>query len=356
MKKTKRVMFFLIVIIALFWGYKGIKRLMYVYDKRAYHRVMEDTAKWDANRPNPIDFSESNFSNSGIENIALVTMVKDEEDIIYENLVWHFCIGFRKFVIVDNNSTDKTLSLIHKFKKETEGKAIVIIMEDPIFEHIQSRIITASTRIVNSVWPEVEWVFPVDADEFWYPNRALDKILADVPRDKDAILVAPYVQRPCVKRDKIDFSKRFYDVLCCQDKNIGQELGKVAIRSSFDVIVMQGNHHAMFANSKYLPQKVSGNILGLYMLHFHIRSVDQVYKKFWNGARANIALKKKEGSYTGKNEGHWDAFVDEVQDKGALKAAIDRFDGYVADEGATIDDTIEFEKAKSFYDKIIGEK
>lgn len=52
-------------------------------------------------------------------------MVKDEEDVIFENLVWHFCVGFRKFIIVDNNSTDKTRILIEKFQKQVAGIPVV---------------------------------------------------------------------------------------------------------------------------------------------------------------------------------------------------------------------------------------
>ncbi|MGI4775503.1 MAG: hypothetical protein ACRYE9_00995, partial [Janthinobacterium lividum] len=46
-----------------------------------------------------IDYSINHqpiFNSEGINNIALVMMTKDEEDIIYQNLVWHFSLGFRK--------------------------------------------------------------------------------------------------------------------------------------------------------------------------------------------------------------------------------------------------------------------
>lgn len=66
----------------------------------------------------------------GIDRIALISMVKDEDDIIYENLVCHFCIGFHKFIIIDNISTDKT-RFIERFRDQVVEKATEIIVDDP---------------------------------------------------------------------------------------------------------------------------------------------------------------------------------------------------------------------------------
>ena len=54
-------------------------------------------------------------------------MVKNEEDIIFENLVWHFATGFRKFIIVDNMSTDQTRNKIQEFSQLVKNHAQVLI-------------------------------------------------------------------------------------------------------------------------------------------------------------------------------------------------------------------------------------
>ena len=94
-------------------------------------------------------------------------MIKDEDDIIYENLAWHFAVGFRKFILIDNNSSDNTRNLIQKFINETKELATVILIHDPIEEHNQYKLMTAAYRMSHEIWPEAEWIFPVDADEFW---------------------------------------------------------------------------------------------------------------------------------------------------------------------------------------------
>jgi len=136
-------------------------------------------------------------------------MIKDEDDIIFENLVWHFCVGFRKFIIVDNNSTDKTRSLVEKFRTQVMGKATVIIVDDPIVEYIQSQVTTGAMRLANSIWPQVDWIFPVDADEFWYPTTNLRGILSYIPVDKDIIITHPYNHFPINSAENSDFQSHF---------------------------------------------------------------------------------------------------------------------------------------------------
>ena len=45
-------------------------------------------------------------------------MVKDEDDIIYENLIWHFCIGFPKFIIVDDTDRIAEKKLLNELAKK----------------------------------------------------------------------------------------------------------------------------------------------------------------------------------------------------------------------------------------------
>ena len=213
-------------------------------------------------------------------------MIKDEDDIIFENLVWHFCVGFRKFVIVDNNSTDKTRSLIEKFRTQVMGKATVIIVDDPIVEYIQSQVTTGAMRLADSIWPQLDWIFPVDADEFWYPTINLREILSQIPVDNDIILTHQYNYTPINSADNYDFSLPFYDTLDYRYKSLPEGLGKVAVRAKHDMEIAQGNHSAHYLNYHKKTNCEAGNKLGLNMLHFPMRSVAQVEKKYWNGAKA----------------------------------------------------------------------
>lgn len=279
------------------------------------------------------------FDKEGIDDIALITMIKDEDDIIYENLVWHFCVGFRKFIIVDNNSTDKTRILIEKFRKETASIATVIIVDDPIVEYIQSKVTTGAMLMASSIWPEVTWVFPVDADEFWYPYVRLKEILSKIPDDKDVILTSQYQHVPVQDAENFNQQIPFYDSLNFRLKSLPGGLGKIAVRFKSDVVIAQGNHSARSTNYNRNMGYISGNKIGLDMRHFAMRSVAQVEKKYWNGAKANI-LGQKLGVLPHHAGTHWTAFMHEVKDKGIKQASIDRFNNSVQSKDECIEDPL----------------
>ena len=225
------------------------------------------------------------FARDGIDNIAYVTMVKDEDDIIYQNLVWHFCVGFRKFVIVDNNSTDGTRALIEKFKKQVENKAIVVIIDDPIVEYIQSKIMTGAMRFAYSVWPDLDWVFPVDADEFWYPNVRLQDILSKIPDSQEVIFTLQHNHVPVEEFQDNKKHGVFYKNLNFRLKDLSGGFGKIAVRPGVDVIISQGNHSARTIMHNRGLKYVAGNEIGLDMRHF---KCDQFSK-----LRRNIGMELK---------------------------------------------------------------
>lgn len=147
MLKTRYLLTCLFLIASCYFVIKD-NSLSVVHQKYSWQKVYEENlACKGPDKIIPI------FNSKGIEDIVLISMVKNEEDIIFENLVWHYAIGFRKFIIIDNNSTDNTKSIIEKFAALTEKKAIVFLINDKIFEHIQTRIITGSYLFAKSVWP-----------------------------------------------------------------------------------------------------------------------------------------------------------------------------------------------------------
>jgi len=282
-----------------------------------------ENKKIDVNRKFDVSFSKD-----GIDNIVLITMVKDESDIIYQNLVWHFAIGFRKFVIVDNNSSDGTKEAIEKFAEITKDKAKVFIIQDPVYEYIQSRIMTGAYLFANSVWPDLEWIFPVDADEFWVPERNLKSILDSVPSNVDAILTSCARHYPTKDYYTYDNSLPFYNKIQNRKNNLDDNLGKVAFRNKGrDITIAQGNHSiekhfSTLAKFPLLIQKVigkfginyqSGNSFGLQMTEYPIRSIAQVDRKFSNGMKANILAQKK--GLISKGAGfHWNKFAELIKE------------------------------------------
>lgn len=342
-KKLQALLFFIIVLVSISF---------YISEKFSIKNSNLLNTKVEIERPfRPL------FSDAPVEDAVLITMVKDEDDIIYENLVWHFALGFRKFVVVDNNSTDKTLELIEKFRKETEKFAKVFLIYDPITEYIQSKIITASYRYAVTVWPETKWIFPVDADEFWIPEKNLTSILSEVPFYINS-LVTNKSKHLGVYGEEIDESLPFYQRIKYRQKNIESGLGKIAFRADcIDRIVGQGNHN-LVQNYKavrgleirYYP----ANQLGLHMTEYPYRSVSQTFKKLQNGMKANILAQNK-GLISLNNGQHWSSFKEDLEKYGQ-DAAEKRFkDSLIKPEDSFLD-RMNYKEAEEFFRKIISSK
>ena len=281
------------------------------------------------------------FPKDGIQEIALITMVKNEEDIIFENLAWHYAIGFRKFIILDNNSTDNTLRLIENFKQMTQGTATVYIIKDPIVAHIQNRKMSAAYQFVSNIWhDEVKWIFPVDADEFWVPKKDLPSYLKSLPKETPQFFVASYKYHHTADYYKKSKGKMpFYKKISHRDKLVRSS--KVFVRANIQGLsIGPGNHCAYSGQSKFPCPLL--NKLGkfhpyshendLYMVEFYMRSPKQAHQKLYLGGISNkkaIDSKKLYGacgkhktSYLKFHERHGEAagkmkFDEELVESGA---------------------------------------
>jgi glycosyltransferase involved in cell wall biosynthesis len=312
------------------------------------------------------------FSKEAIKDIALIMMIKNEDDIIFENLVWHFAVGFRKFVIVDNASTDNTRQLIDKFVQVTKKHAVVIVVDDPITEYIQSRITTGAYNFARSVWPEVKWIFPVDGDEFWSPETNMAKILAKVPKDSMYVRVIQINYRAADDYFAFGEDEPFYHKLHYRNKTLQlNSQPKVTVRAVNNIIIDQGNHGitALSCMKTNFLRKIliklqlmkkhcinsnafPGDTLGLNMRHFHVRSVKQTHKKYFNGMQANdLAIEK--GYLTHGVGVHWSDYK-EYLEKYQDQAPNVKFKESFLDKAIAVDDPMPYEQAKEIFEQVIS--
>ena len=120
--------------------------------------------------------------------------VRDEADIIEDNLRYHRAQGVDFFVIADTGSTDGTVEILEPYERagivrlERIGRGIHDMKEGG-----EERI----TRLAGEMG--ADWVIHNDADEFWGPlTGALKEAMAAIP-DGYGLMVAPraeFVVRP----------------------------------------------------------------------------------------------------------------------------------------------------------------
>jgi glycosyltransferase involved in cell wall biosynthesis len=214
----------------------------------------------------------------GINDIALIMMCKDEEDIIFENLTWHYALGFRKFIVFNNNSKDKTRERLEDFREKTKQDSVVYIIDDPIIDYIQSEKTTAAFKFALQLWSDLKWIFPVDADEFICTTRSLREILSAIPKEADSVVLpkSRYHSQSLVY-DNFFESAQYRDEL-----NQGIWDIKVFLRNNPKLIINQGNHSVK--SNSLMPLYTSHP--DIFMIEFHDRSIPYLKNKIINMGQA----------------------------------------------------------------------
>jgi Glycosyl transferase family 2 len=125
----------------------------------------------------------------------MILKVRDEADIMEDNLRYHRAQGVDFFVVADTGSTDGTVEMLERY--ERAGVLTLVRMPGGIRAAREGAGETRITRL--AVEMGADWVIHNDADEFWWPiagdlKDALDSIPA-----RYGMVVAPrteFVPRP----------------------------------------------------------------------------------------------------------------------------------------------------------------
>ncbi|HEV3138876.1 MAG TPA: glycosyltransferase family 2 protein [Vicinamibacterales bacterium] len=209
--------------------------------------------------------------------IVMTLLVRDEQDILRENIEFHLAHGVDEIVLMDNLSVDGTAEIA----REYERAGCLHYLFQPRDDYSQARWVTAMARWAAREL-RADWVINSDVDEFWLPERrSLQDVFASV--DPRVIAVgAPRMNFVARADDGRPFWRRM-DVRRVTSRNVmGQPLlGKVAHRARADVEVVQGNHGVTIGGA-IIPQ-LRGPIT---ILHFPVRSRKQYLNKIVNGGSA----------------------------------------------------------------------
>lgn len=128
--------------------------------------------------------------------LVMTLRVRDEDDILEENLRFHRAQGVDRFIALDNGSLDTTSEILDRWS----DAGLLERLSRPASESPRRRAewITDLARRA-ATHHAADWVINNDADEFWWPLRgALRDTLAAIP-ERYAALSAPraeFVPRP----------------------------------------------------------------------------------------------------------------------------------------------------------------
>ena len=216
---------------------------------------------------------------------AAIMMIKNEADIIHHNLTWLYYIGVRRFAIIDNDSGDRTWAELKRFRIE-HGDAEILAVHDPIVRHLQGGKNSGLCHLARNVWPDVEWILPMDADEFLNARFGL-RALLHVPDGVDALTIPKVVHfRP---RGTADSE---VPLISSMSLRCGPFImpPKVILRARSDLNISQGNHWARTVSGRSVIY-AGGMQFGFYHREFQTRSFAQFLSKVRQGGVAVLAAR-----------------------------------------------------------------
>lgn len=246
--------------------------------------------------------------------LIMTLLVKNEEDMLEENLIFHKAMGVDGFIITDNNSSDRTPEIIRKYK---EKGWIVEAIEEKATDYQQKKWVDRMIWKAKSVH-KADWVINADADEIWYaPSGDLKTELVSSRANVltcEMKCVYPEEGKPFwqwgqtveVVNDLERYNLSRYSLFARQNK-------KVIHRTAGYIQISMGNHKVTM-----FPKKVAKSNIRIY--HYNIRGKKSFLEKMINGGKQLEQNPKKHGGR------HWRYFY-QLYKEGLLEAEYDKVIG-----------------------------
>lgn len=96
--------------------------------------------------------------------LIMTLLVRDEADIVRENIHYHLARGVDHIIATDNASVDGTSEILEEF----ERAGCLSLLREPSDDYLQEEWVNRMIEIVRDRYPDA-WIINNDADEFWRP-------------------------------------------------------------------------------------------------------------------------------------------------------------------------------------------
>ncbi len=98
--------------------------------------------------------------------LVMTLLVKNEADIIKENVEFHIRKGVDHIIVTDNGSTDETVDLLQPYIRA----GLLTLLYEPEQDYSQSKWVTRMALIAARDMG-ADWILSNDADEFWWCGK-----------------------------------------------------------------------------------------------------------------------------------------------------------------------------------------
>jgi len=229
--------------------------------------------------------------------LVVTLLVRNEEDIIADNIKFHLRAGADLIIVTDNASEDDTVDKIMPFVRAGH----VELFHEPEFTHDQAIWVTKMAHHAAS--RGADWVINADADEFWWPvSGTLHSVMSNIEASVDILEVQRHNFQPVRADDRTEAD--FLTRMIYHDTRSVNALGsplppKVLHRGSFNLQVEDGNHVVKFLDRTAITQPTRA----IEILHFPARSFRQFARKIELGTQA-LESNKRIMPYVGETWRH----------------------------------------------------
>lgn len=217
--------------------------------------------------------------------LVMTLLVRDESDIVEQNIRFHLAHGVDHIIAMDNNSTDRTTKILRKYEK----RGVLTYLPQPDNTYEQSKWVSSMAKLAVEKYGATHLIH-ADADEFWYP--ASGNLKDDLPTGNlvyyaNSISYLP----PCGLEKFIGYRWAVTNPIpyfAQMDRELSYRYllyryqPKIVTTNKFTNII-QGNHDVK-SEIKY-SKITTSNIL---IHHFPIRSLKHFIRKVNNGGEAYL--------------------------------------------------------------------
>ena len=246
--------------------------------------------------------------------IVMTLLVKDEEELLADNIEFHHAMGVEHFIITDNNSSDRTPEIIRRYQEK--GWVLEVINETST-GYEQKMWVDRMIELAREKY-HADWVINADADEFWFPTCGNFRELLSQTR---VTVLEGHVHNVYPQEDK-DWKE--WNLLVREVPNIADydlspysifslHRNKMMHRTRGYLQISMGNHRV-----KMFPYLCQQNEITIF--HFNHRSRQQFIDKMVNGGKE---LEAHKGRHGGR---HWRYYY-RIYKEGRLSEEYDRVVG-----------------------------
>ncbi len=209
--------------------------------------------------------AKKNIENKLAKKLVMTLLVKNEDDVIEENIKFHLANGVDFIIATNNNSTDGTRNILLKYQEL--GKLELI--DETADNFNQVAWVNKMIEIAKNKY-KADWIMNIDADEFWYSRHGNLKLSLPENKNINAMIVSTIFINPQPAGEIFKIRPNMKGLVAAHFKVLHTAKGYKMISAGNHSVRLKFGHRQMIATND------------IFIFHFWNRSIEQYERKIIN--------------------------------------------------------------------------